>query len=308
MNLTLSVFLLIIVGMIIPVSAQSFESSGSENYLFLGINKDKVSGIMRTDSKITSINSEIKFYNNGNFKIKLFQDRLILYGSPDKLKVTVLDLNERQRIFFDIYEISTQSLTPKETEHIGMPDIVAQQAEEKAKQEAIEEAQRLDEIANKIPRSEYTLSEERKIAILDQTMKRVSVFKFFDFDIRIVDPEKNNLFDYYRTDGFVDDVEITSIVRDGEGNILNSFTGITSKKGHYAPEQMTYFDDNINTNLPFSLKVLATAYFDDATFATASLFKEFFVYVPSSEKRSECNTGYVMATNGTCVITKEVIK
>ena len=271
---------------LIPASADSFEGSTDGDYLFLDMDGDKGSAIMRIDGKITFIQGEIKYYKDGNFQIKAIQDRVILLGtflSDESLRIIIVDRNESKEIILDIQKLGTEYLIPVEQEHIGMEDIRA--AEEQLRLE--EEKKKQEEEANKVVilRSEYTKSTDKEIAILDQTMDSVSTNDFFGFDIRVVDPNVNNMFSYYTTDGFVNDVEIISIVKDGEGNILNTFTGITTNQGHYSPDKVTYFPDNINTNNAFSLNVLATAYFDDtATFATTELFKEFFVQYYSSDK------------------------
>ncbi len=279
------------------IFAETFESLDKEdNYLFLQISNEKAFGLLKIDGKIITIQENIKYYKNGNFRISAFDNKIILFGIPttDGLKITVLDLKNREKTTVQVQKVDTvttyekfvkKELTVLEKfelaeEQTGLGDIRAQQLLEKVE----EEKRKQEEEANKIviPRSEYTQSTDREIAILIQTLSRVSSDSFFDFDIRIVDPSANNMYDYYNTVGFIDDVEIISIVKDGEGNTLNTFAGNTTNNGHYSPEDSTYFVDNINTRDAFTLQINATKYFDDtATFATTYLLKEFFVFIPN---------------------------
>ncbi len=118
-KILVSLFVVVILSVAIigisSVNADSYESKDSTNYLFLEIDNSTASGLLKINGKITSINSDIQFYDNGNFKINVFQDRLKLFGSLDKLKVTVLDLNERQKIFFDIHSMEIQEETIVQT-------------------------------------------------------------------------------------------------------------------------------------------------------------------------------------------------
>jgi len=295
---------ILVVGMIIPVYADSFEGVDNENFVFLEINGDKATANMRIDGKLNSISGDIKYYDGGGFKIKSdSNDRILLYGTPksdESLQIIIIDLTERKKTVINLEKLSNVFLIPKRQEHEGMPHIETLLKEEGNKLQAKIDAQRLEEISNKKPRSVYTKDENRKIAILDQMPLKVSVYSFFDFDIRIVDADKNNLYSYYNTDGYIDDAVIFIEVKDGDGNTLNEFTGYTTKDGHYAPDEVTSFENNINTRNAFSFDVSATVYFDDTeTYITTSLFKEFFVYVPSDLKPI-CKPGFVLIAGGIC--------
>ncbi len=289
----------LIAGLMIPASADSFEGSNDGDYLFLDIDGDKGIANMRIDEKITTIQGEIKYYENGNFKIKAIQDKVILFGkflSDESLRISIIDMNERKKIILDIQKLSTQYITPVKEEHVGMGDIRA--AEEQLRLE--EEKKKQEEEANKvvIPRSEYIQS-DKEIAILIQSMDRVSIYSFFDFDVRLVDPHINKLYNYYESKGYINDVQINATVKDGEGKILNTFSGNTTMNGHYSPDSTTYFADNTNTRDAFTLEILATKYFDDtATFVTTTLLKEFFVFIPSNSSKG-CPGDYIYS-NGRC--------
>lgn len=166
------------------------------------------------------------------------------------------------------------------------------------------EEQKLEEEWNNrivIPRSEYTIS-DNEIVVMTQAPFRVPWKSFYNFDIRVVDPVKNNLFDYYNTNGIIGDVSITGSIKDSLGNVLRSFSGNTTDIGHYS--ESAYIPENINTRDSFSLELNAIKYFDDtATFATYSILEEFFVFIPSdgSGQSLTCNEGYVIGQDYTCV-------
>ena len=297
MKILLLIAIVIISFSMNDIFAETFESSDTEdNYLFLQISSEKAFGLMNIDGKIIAIDEDVRYYKNGNFRINAFDNKIILFGIPvaDEIKVSIVDIKNREKTTIKIQKVDTVTVYEKfvkkkltvlekfelAQEHTGLGDIRAQQLLEKIE----EEKRKQEEEANRvvIPRSEYTQSTDREIAILEQTPFRVSTDSFFDFDIRIVDPSVNNLYDYYDTVGFIEDVEIISIVKDGEGNTLNTFAGNTTKNGHYSPEDSTYFVFNINTRDAFTLQINATKYFDDtATFTTTSFLKEFFVFVSS---------------------------
>lgn len=290
-----------IAGLIIPASADSFEGSNDGDYLFLDIDGDKGIAIMRIDGKITFIQGEIKYYKNGNFQIKAIQDRVILLGtflSDESLRIIIIDRNERKEIILDIQKLGTQYIIPVKEEHIGLGNIRVMQEEQRLE----EEKKKQEEEANKvvISRSEYIQSNQ-EIAILIESMGRVSIYAFFDFDIRLVDPKINQLYNYYESTGYINGVQINATVRDGEGKILNTFSGNTTKNGHYSPDTATYFVDNTNTRDAFTVEILAIKYFDDsATFTTTTLLKEFFVFVPSRDSSTGCPDGYIKHSGENC--------
>lgn len=280
--------------MIIPVSAETFESSGSDDYLFLEINNGTANGILRIDSKIISIQSDVKLYNNDNFKIKLFQDRLLLFGNTSK--VTIIDLEQRNISFINIYKIDTDTKFEKfekeeltileeleKSKEITGPDHVETQRalEEEAKEKELEE-ERLAEIKERQEsRSKYVLS-DKEIMIIIESNKNVPHTKSFNFDLSIVDPNVNWMSNDYR----VGNVEIEGTVKDPDGTILNVITGNTTDKGYFAPQKGTSFSTVRNGD--YTLEVIATKYFDDlATYSIASILKEFSVYIPRNSNPTD---------------------
>jgi len=62
--------------------ADTFQSSEKDDYLFLEISEDTVFVLLRIDGKITSIQEDIKYSKNGNFRIN-FENKIILNGFPN---------------------------------------------------------------------------------------------------------------------------------------------------------------------------------------------------------------------------------
>lgn len=288
-------FCLIVIGMVISVNADSFEGIDNGNSILLEINDEKATATMRIDGKMNSISGDIRYYEDGRFKLKSdSNERILLFGIPlpdESFKIIHLDLNERKKTIIEVQKLRIQTIHEVVYEREFTPLFVEKKSE-------------IVKAPPVIPPSEYIEDKKREIAILDQTMKRVATTGSFNFDIRVVDADKNNLYSYSKTDGFIDDAKVVSIIKDNHGIIINEFTGTTSNKGHYSPQDVTYFNPLTFTDDPFSLEVFVTAYFEDtATYATASLFKEFFVIYHYNEKKAIVD---VYPPIGTIKITKIV--
>jgi len=247
-------FCLIVIGMVISVNADSFEGINNGNSILLEINDEKATATMRIDGKMNSISGDIRYYEDGRFKLKSYSNgRILLFGIPlsdESFKIIHLDLNERKKTIIEVQKLRTETIHEVIVEEEFTPLFVEKKPE-------------IVKAPPVIPRSEYTEDKKREIAILDQTMKRVATTGSFDFDIRVVDTDKNNLYSYSKTDGYIDDAKVVSIIKDNHGIIINEFTGMTSDKGHYSPQDVTYFNPLTFTNDPFSLEVFVTAYFED---------------------------------------------
>lgn len=150
------------------------------------------------------------------------------------------------------------------------------------------EEEKIKEPEKKIPRSDYKLSNNTEIKIVADVVNRIPYYKQFDFDVLIVDPslivnpDLSIYNDNWIDAGWIDDVEITSTIKDPNGKILNEFNGNTTNRGKYSPESETSFTSNYYQNNAYTLEVSATKYFDDVqTFATDAIIKEFFIYTPN---------------------------
>ena len=152
-------------------------------------------------------------------------------------------------------------------------------------------------------RPDYDLSKDQEIKINLQSPQRVAWYNPFDFELRIVDPDVNIFTSYWERAGYIDDVEIISTIKDPNGQLLNEFTGSTTDKGTFSSDNSTSFLYNsFISNDAYTLDILATKYFDDtATFATASLLSEFYIYVPSTGSGPKCAEGFEFNEEGICI-------
>ena len=91
--------------------ADTFESVDENKYLFLEILNDKATGLLRIDGEITSIQSDIKYYKNGNFRTSTINNSFILVGVPngDFIKMTIFDLENREKITLMIQKLDTDT-------------------------------------------------------------------------------------------------------------------------------------------------------------------------------------------------------
>jgi len=240
-----------------------------------------------------------KFYNSQGFSMKAPDLGIAIYAHPVSnladlqyyFTVLIQGENGKEKLKFYshgipqenqepiVEEIPSDPLAEYEAAQVLTGPALVSETERLSK--FAEEAQLLEEWDNRviIPREDYTIS-DNEIAVMTQTPFNVPTKSYYNFDIRVVDPAENNLLDYYNTAGSVDDVFITGSVIDSVGNILSSFSGNTTNRGHYS--ESAYIPENINTVGAFILDLTATKYFDeDATFTTYHVDEEFFVFVPS---------------------------
>lgn len=316
--------------MIIPVYADTFEGSDKENYIYLEITNGTAKATVKIDNKINTIISDVKYYYyniediDNNFLIESIPTNLILLGTLPiennvEFEISYID-NIGQKFTIPVQrfdttpiekpvELTPPELTPLEkyqqslNQTTGMPYIedILKAEEEKRLEE--EELKRIEEEKNKPQRSEYTLSTEREIVIVEESPRRIPYYKGFDFDILVIDPAKNpNL---HEDRGWIDDVEISAIIKDPFKNILKTFTGITEDRGTFSPDSKTYFSD-IYKSKPYSLEINAKKYFDDNfTFATASLSSYFYLYYPGDSSGSSCGANETQIPGGSCVVNCE---
>jgi len=317
------IFIFLIIGimvgitgeMIIPVYADTFQSYDNSNYLFLEINNDKVKGIMKIDGKITSINDMIKFYRNDNFKIRLFDGSVKLFGSTDSLKMTLVDKKENQKVFFDIQKLDTTSYEKKPVEkeftplekfqhaqnQTGLGNIAEANRLEEQRLETIEEEKRLQEIANKTPRSEYQFIDDI-LELIVRSDFHVPLMTTFNFDLRAVDQNYNKYSQFFGV-GFLEDVIVTGKVVDPQGKIWGTINDTTDEKGYYESQGL-YIPYNTSTSGEWSLQLDGIKYFDDIEkFSTFNIVSPFFIVQNTDIKSSTCGVGLIRAVNGTCIMT-----
>jgi len=104
-------FLLVLIILLFSMNeiyADTFEGSENDNYLFLKISNNNAFVLLKIDEKITSIQEDVKYYKNGNFRIN-FENGIILIGVPsdDEIKIKIHDLKEKQKITLIVQKIDT---------------------------------------------------------------------------------------------------------------------------------------------------------------------------------------------------------
>lgn len=264
------------------VNADYFEGKDENNLIFFEINENKIKGYLVLENKIITINSNVKYYKDGNFKSIVFNPKLIIIGTPfeNGYLINILDVHQKQHYLLEVKLLPILKNPPNDIiqESLSMEDKITTTVIEKIP----------------TPLSEYLEDKNRKITILYQIPKKLSIDQHFDFDIRVVDPSKNVFKYYFETEGFVNDVHISSLVRNPDGIIINNFTGYTTNYGHYSPDDVTFFHSIFSSKIPYTWEVSAIKYYPDSeTFSSASLEEEFFVYVPERNNYfSICDPGY----------------
>jgi len=288
------------------IYADTFEGSENNNYLFLEIDNDAVTGNMRIEEKIISINNTIQFYKNGNFKIKLFENKIILFGIPnnDEIKVTIFDIKQKEKITLMIQKLDTsfyekiieKELTPLEKLEYaqnltGLENIAEENRLEKEELEKIKEENRLLEEANKTLRNEYQQTEDVLKLIVRQDFK-IPLKTTFDFDLRAID-QNENIHSQFYGNGYLGDVILTGNVIDPDGKVWDIINATTNEDGYYKSEGM-YIPDNTSTAGEWFLELKAIKYFDDLEqFSTFSIVKSFFVTdIPDSNSSTSSDVTY----------------
>ena len=296
--------LVIFVFSVSEVYADTFQGSENDNYLFLNISDDYAFALLRIDGKIISIQEEVKYYKNETFRIN-FENKIILIGVPNnnEIKIKIHDFEKKQKITLVLQKIDTKT---KYEKPIKEKLTIQEKFELSEKTTGMELVVPLDKSdfkkapnIEKIPRSQYIESTDKEIKILSVITKRIVYYEEFFFNIRTVDSSINKIGnDFWNDIGFLNDVEINSIIKDPNGIILNEFAGNTTGKGYYTSPRILF---PYNTILPnaYTMELNATKYFDEsATFTTNSITDEFFVFVPTNNKLNvECNFIY----QGSCV-------
>jgi len=296
MLILLLLVLVIFVFSVSEVYADTFQGSENGNYLFLNISDDYAFALLRIDGKIISIHEDVKYSKNENFRIN-FENRIILMGIPsnDEIKIRIHDFEGKQKITLVLQKIDTETTYEKPIKKeltilekfelsektTGMEFVVPLEKNDFKRASNIE----------KIPRSQYIESTDKEIKILSVITKRIAYYEEFFFNIRTVDPSINVIGnDFWNDIGFLNDVEIISVIKDPNGKILNEFAGNTTGKGYYTSPRIMF---PYNTILPnaYTMELNATKYFDESgTFTTSSITDEFFVFVPNNNKSQiECN-------------------
>ena len=280
------------------VYADTFEGHNDNTSLFLKIDNDIVTGNMRIDGITTSFESTIKFRTNGDFRIQLFENKMLLgFPSDDEIKIIILErpIKQNQRITLMIQKLDTSTYEKViEKELTIMEKFEAAQiktglgniAEENIleAERLKEEAQKLAEQVNKISRTHYQLIDD-ELELVVRADNHVLIKTTFDFDLRAIDQNENKYSQFYGG-GYLDDVIITGSIIDPDGKVWDTINATTDENGYYESEGM-YIPDNTSTRGEWSLELDGIKYFDDLEqYSTFSIVKSFFIIENSNSSKS----------------------
>jgi len=288
------IILMILVFSMNGVYAETFQSYNEDNYLFLEISNDKAFALMKINGNITSIQEDIKYYKNGNFRIN-FENIIILLGAPvadDSINITIHDKLKNLEITLMTQKVDNTSYKKPIRKSLTVLE----------KFEIAKDITGMELVVPLKKEKKKDIPDEKEIKILTQIPVRFPYYQEFFFDVRVVDSALNISKDFWNDVGFINDVEIISTIKDPYGTILNQFTGNTTGKGHFAPVNGTLFSFNSVLLGAYTLEVNATKYFEEsATFATDSIISEFFVFSPNDHTKSVSPNECELLDNGLCV-------
>jgi len=264
-------------------------ASNTNNTIFIAYEGD-LSEIKYTTSQGTSehYDSIVKEFSHGGFFLK--SPEIVVFGHPQGNDEYILVV--MTSMGFEKFTATAIDLNPLE-EDVEEFESILEEYWANRDDTVIRESEKEREIIIPEP-------EKIEIIIVPQMPNTVPWMSNYGIDLRVFDKSMNSRLDYYWNDGRISEATITGKFIDPSGNILKSFDGITSKFGHYF--DYLYIPANANTNLPFTIDILASKYFD-GELATFSLVKQFTVYSPfiGSSGGQSCPGNELMAPNGTCV-------
>lgn len=275
--------------------------SNSETGIFVTFD-DNLSKIVYKSALGTSEHYDlvVKELKSGTFVLK--SPEIAVWGHPQgngEYLLTVMTFMGFEK--FTVSSVNWNSVvdTPKETESKEIEP-------EKTGNSILEEywsVRDLDIVRSSEQEREIIPPEEKEIVIITQKPHLMPWRTNFIFDLIVLDPTQNQIVDYHSDNGRISDAEITGTIKDVNGVVLKSFSGITSESGHFADS--VYIPYNINTNGAFTLEIFGTKVFDGNT-ATYSILEEFFVYAPSTSSSSKVKCPVDQIFNGTSMVCEDL--
>ncbi|MBI5697285.1 MAG: hypothetical protein HZC29_02035 [Thaumarchaeota archaeon] len=99
------------------------------------------------------------------------------------------------------------------------------------------------------------LTPKQDLLILVKQYDRVEWKNPYKFTVKTFDPEQNPLFDFYKTSGYLNNIQISVVVTNPIGEIIKTSSGITQTFGYY--EDSVIIPDNARTGT-YTLNVTAS--------------------------------------------------
>ncbi len=269
----------------------AFEKVDGSDYFHLKVSDTESSVYLRIGDKSLQFQEEIKLDNNGKFSIRHFDDNMRFFVIPNNNSYKAIiwfdENGQRNRMDFELKQLDTspyekpikENLLPlqKQTASEILTGLDSVERLERIQQE-LQKQQELLAAQNVtiIPRSEYTLSEDKKLEVVVRNDFHVPIKTTFNFDLQAIDSQINNYRDFYGA-GKLGDVIITGNVTDAEGKLWMSINSTTNSNGYFEGHGL-YIPDNTSTRGEWLLFLNAIKYFDDdKTFSTFDVVEPFFI-------------------------------
>lgn len=99
------------------------------------------------------------------------------------------------------------------------------------------------------------LAPKQDLLLLVKQYDRVEWKNPYKFTVKTFDPAQNPLFDFYKTSGYLNDIQISAMVRNPIGEIIKTSNGMTQKFGYY--EDSIIIPDNARAGT-YTLNVTAS--------------------------------------------------
>ena len=100
-----------------------------------------------------------------------------------------------------------------------------------------------------------TKSIKNDLLLMVKQTERVNWKNQYQFTVRIFDPKSNPLNDFYKTDGYLDNIRITGKIQNPTGDVIKTFNGTTRNFGYYL-DSLIIPDNSITGN--YKLEVVAS--------------------------------------------------
>jgi len=108
---------------------------------------------------------------------------------------------------------------------------------------------------NVLTQSIDDLTPKQDLLLLVKQYDRVEWKNPYKFTVKTFDPEQNPLFDFYKTSGYLNDMQISAVVTNPIGEIIKTSNGMTQTFGYY--EDSVIIPDNARTGT-YTLNVTAS--------------------------------------------------
>ena len=96
---------------------------------------------------------------------------------------------------------------------------------------------------------------KKDLLLLVKQTERVDWKSEYKFTVRVFEPKLNPISDFYKTDGYVENIRITGKILNSDGELIKTFNGTTQKFGYFLDSLI--IPDNARTG-NYKLEVIAS--------------------------------------------------